>query len=262
MKTRTLQNLVVAGMVLSLASPAIAAEDPATAEALTLYKAGKYSLALSKLEAISAKKPSDPIPHYYMALCLQGLNQVARANSEYQLTINNTRNPKLKAMAEQGQETLNRYSTTRTKPASGAPPAAAADTKTAEKKDETTDSKDKTASEKTDGKDAKGKDGKADPKTATAGAGKVKKVLVFMNSWDRMCLAFEPALENARGRLSGKVDIQKVDTDSEASTAMKEKYGIGSSLPVMVYLDEKGKALATDSSEDIEGQVDRLNGKK
>lgn len=262
MKTTTLKNLVVAGIILSLASPAMAVDDPATTEALALYKDGKYSAALTKFEAISAKKPKDAITHYYMALCLHNLNQIAKANNEYQLAISNTKSPKLKEMCETGQQALGRYRDTRTKPASGAP--AAEDTKTAEKKDEkgdSKDSKDKTASDKTDSKDAKGKDAKADAKTATAG--KVKKVLVFVTSWERQCLAFEPTLDGARSKLSGKVDVQKIDAESTDGAALKEKYGVGSTYPVMVYVDDKGKALATDSSEDIEGQVDRLNsGKK
>jgi hypothetical protein len=247
---------------LSFASPASAADDPATTAALDLYKAGKYGPALAQFETILKKKPNDAVTHYYMALCLHGMNQVARASSEYQLTIKNTRNPKLKEMAENGQESLNRYSSNRTKPASSPAPTAA-DTKTAEKKDEKTDAKTdgKTASGKTDGKDAKGKDGKStDPKTAAAGAGKVKKVLCFM-SWDRMSLAFEPTFDNTKQRLSGKVDVQKIDPESAEGAALKEKYGVGGSYPYMVYLDDKGKALASDSGDDIEGQVERLNKK-
>jgi thioredoxin-like negative regulator of GroEL len=256
MKTKTLQNLVVAGIILSLSGPALAAQDAATTEALALYTGGKYSQALAKFEAISAKNPKDAITHYYMALCLHGLNQVARASSEYQLAINNTRSAKLKDMAQKGQESLNRYSNTRTKPASASTIATATPEKTSDSK---------TASgEKTDGKDAKdakGKDAKADTKPA-AGAGKVKKVIAFVSSWERMSLAFEPTLEGAKSKLSGKVEVVRIDENDPNAATLKEKYGVGSSLPMMVYLDDKGKVLASESGEDIEGQVDRLNGKK
>lgn len=244
MKTRHLQSLVVAGIILTLASPAMAADDPATTEALALYKDGKFSAALSKFQAISAKSPKNAITHYYMALCLHNLNQIAQANSEYQLAISNTKSPKLKEMCETGQQALGRYRDTRTKPASGAPAAEATDTKTAEKKDEKGDSKDKTASGKdgkTDSKDAKSKDGKTDTKTATAGAGKVKKVLVFVTSWERQCLAFEPTLEGARSKLTGKVDVQKIDAESNEGVALKEKYGVGSTYPTTVTLMRKAK---------------------
>lgn len=241
------------------------AVEPATASAeedaaMQLYKQGKYGPALAAFEAIDKKTPRKPLTHYYIALCCQSMNQVARATAEYQWVADNSPKGSLKTAALKGLDSVSRYKHGREQQvaATAANTEAAAAAKAA--KSPATDDKNAAAPGKPGEKPA------ATPATAKAGESKVKKVLAFTTSYDRSWLAFEPGFNAAKDKYSGKISISQVDTDDEKNNFLKEKYKL-SSFPAFVYLDAAGNVLKSESGCPSDGdafasEIETLNKKK
>lgn len=229
----------------SLSGLAAYAADAGFNQAVAMYNAGKYSVALAQFQTVSQKYPSDPLTRYYMALCYQHLNQVGQAQSLYTWVEKYARSPGLKEKARAGLDSMNQYSSARSHPGSAPPPAPpAADAK---------------------GPDGKPVDPKAPPKAADAkadkGALKCKKAIQFTSSSSndqRTLQLFGPFWDSAQEKFKGKVDFQLVDVDNAASADLVKKYA-PSTYPHIVYLDKDGKMLGStpgasgDISSTIEG---------
>lgn len=221
-------------------------------EGVQLYKSGKYGPALQLFEALAKKQPTNALTHYYIALCAHGMNQTARATQEYQWVVNHSKGA-LKTAAQNGLDSVSRYSSGRTaQVAAGAADAEAKKAAQAEK----TAAADKTSrtagpvgeSNKASaiGSVVAANAGKAKAGAGAAGDLKCKKIIEFKTSWDRECLAFEPTFEAAKSKYAGKIAFQALDAEDEANAALKAKYNV-SSYPTLIYLDGTGKVLKTES---------------
>lgn len=246
---RGLQKLTAATIPLflvlmtSLATPAEAA-DQAFHQAVQTFSAGKYSQALAQFQVVAQRYPSDPLTRYYMGLCYQQLNQVSQAQSMYTWVENNARSPELKAKARRGLDSMNQYSSARTRPGSAPPPPPPSPDKAA---------------------DGKAADPKADPKKVAdakpepKGALKCKKVIQFTSgsSNERSIQLFGPFWDSAKEKFSGKVDFQLVDIDNPSSADLAKKYAV-STFPHCVYLDKDNKVLSSQGSVsgDITGTIE------
>lgn len=76
------------------------------APAITAYKAGEYEKALLFIKGLDIETASQPLTHYYSALCLQQLKQNIAAYNEYNYVYMTTRNRELKYRAFQGLKSL------------------------------------------------------------------------------------------------------------------------------------------------------------
>jgi len=251
---KTSLTLLSASLCLGLFALPVHA-SPEDDAAIQLYKQGKYGPALAAFEAIDKRTPRKPLTHYYIALCCQSLNQVGRATAEYKWVADNSPKGTLKAAALKGLDSVSRYKQGREQQVA----ASAANTEAAAAADA---AKTAAASEKT----ASGTKPGEKPPTAKPDESKVKKVLAFSTSYDRTWLAFEPGFNQAKEKYSGKIAISQVDTDDEASNALKEKYKL-SSFPAFVYLDGAGNVLKTESGCPGDGdafinEIENLNKKK
>jgi thioredoxin-like negative regulator of GroEL len=256
--------LLAATICLFNGAPAMATpEDDA---AIALYKEGKYGPALAAFEAIDKKQPRRPLTHYYIALCCHALNQVARASQEYQWVADNSPKGSLKNAALKGVDGVSRYKQGRdNQVAATAANKEAADAKVAAGK---TPASPATAT--AGGKPGTPATAKPGEKTAAVpakpGDMKVKKVLAFTTSYDRVFQSFEPAFQAAKEKYNGKISISTVDPEDEANAALKAKYNV-SSFPSFVYLDANGAVLKSESGCPSDGdafvaEIESLNKKK
>lgn len=258
MKSKKRISWLVATLCLTLGVSSVSAQTKDEAE--KLYKEGKYGPALTAFDALAKKEPANMMHHYYIALCCQNLNQVARATAEYKYVVSNSRGG-LKAAAQKGLDSVSRYGSARTAQAA----ASAANAEAAAAK------AGKTAA--ATGKDEAGKEAAAANDTTkggkttgkTADAGKVKKIIAFTD-YSRMSQLSEPALEATKFKYSGKITFQTANSEDAATAQLKEKYGVAADPPYLIYLDENGKVLkqapAPHDSEAIVGEIETLNGAK
>jgi len=268
MKGKTSGISIVAASVW-LCTTFMPAPAQTSAEAIQLYKDGKYGPALKAFEAVDQKEPKNAMTHYYIALCCQGMNQTARALAEYQWVADNCNNKALKAAALKGIDSVSRYKTARdsqVRASAANAEAAAAKKAGADKTAATSTDKpgekpgDKTAAAKPGDKNAK-------PGAKTADTNlRCKKVLVFAQPWDRVFMSFGPSLDAAKDRFKGKVSISTVDPDDESSSGLKTKYNV-STYPTFVYLDAGGNIIKSDSScpsdaDSFASEIEGCNSKK
>lgn len=90
-----------------LVSPPVSAQSTFEA-AVRAYQSKNYASALEQLKTLHARNRSDPMIHYYMALCYHGLNSMRDAVREYGWVAENTRDPRLKANALAGLQQIGR----------------------------------------------------------------------------------------------------------------------------------------------------------
>lgn len=83
-------------------------------KAINDYQAGKHSSAAALLEDLDKKGLCNDKVHYYLALCYQSLNQVARAQMHYQWVYTYSKDPRLKYQAQVGWYQLAKYQSHRT----------------------------------------------------------------------------------------------------------------------------------------------------
>ncbi|MBY0547498.1 MAG: hypothetical protein K2W95_09415 [Candidatus Obscuribacterales bacterium] len=93
-----------------LAAPAFAGDSPVLASAVQDYNQKKYRDALSKLDGLSRGGQANDKAHYYMALCYQGINQMATAKSEYMWVYSKGRDATLKYNAWQALKSMDKWS--------------------------------------------------------------------------------------------------------------------------------------------------------
>lgn len=204
-------SLVAVATILVLALLQGAAAAPsAFDQAVQSYKAGRYSQALAQFQAVSAANPADALSHYYMALCYQGLNQVASATQHYQWVATYSRDPSLRSMAQAGMAQLAQYSARRTY--TGAGPAV------------------HTSQSLSGGGGA-----------VLAGTAPVRQVIEFYTDWCGVCKKFAPTFEEAKARFN-RVRFESLNAEDPSNESLVARYGI-KAYPTLVYLDGSGKVI-------------------
>lgn len=105
--------LVAAGSLLATNSETLASNltnnPPEYDQAISDYKAKKYSAALVQLKKLHETGKCNDMAHYFMALCYQGLNQISCAKSEY-LSVSKSKNPSLRLYSERALASIERWS--------------------------------------------------------------------------------------------------------------------------------------------------------
>ncbi len=108
-----ISRILKASLFLLLSQPlSVFAASPAFDQAVQQYKARRYSTALSGFQTALKSNPSDAMTHYYMALCYQGVNQMAQARQEYEWVTRSSGNAQIRSFAYAGLAQLGKYSTT------------------------------------------------------------------------------------------------------------------------------------------------------
>jgi len=153
------------------------------AEAVQSYKAGKYSQALSQFQAI---RGPEALTHYYMAICLQNLNQVTLAKQHYQWVAVYGTDPALKRNAAIGLAQLSKY-----RSASGP-----------------------------QGQVAVSRGG-----ISHSGGGR-PKVMDFFATWCGPCKRLAPILEEVESQFRTSVDFQRIDIDDPANAQLVHQYQV------------------------------------
>jgi thiol-disulfide isomerase/thioredoxin len=103
-KKRKIAGLVVLLLLVFLAVRPGASQPVSFNRAVQDYKDGKYSLALSELEAYKSAYPNNALVHYYIALCQQSLNHIDKAKTEFEWVA--TRSGPYQSMAQTGLQQL------------------------------------------------------------------------------------------------------------------------------------------------------------
>jgi hypothetical protein len=153
----------------------------------------------------------------------------------------NARSNELKAKARAGLDSMNQYSSARTRPGSAPPPPPA-------------------GAAPPDPKATAADPKKADAKPEPKGALKCKKVIQFTSpssNEQRNIQMFGPHWDAAREKFQGKVEFQLVDADGSSGAELVKKYSV-TSYPTVVFLDKDGKVLNTqaNASGDIIGTIE------
>jgi thioredoxin-like negative regulator of GroEL len=191
----------------------VAATPAALEQAVTMYKGRRYSEAIAQFDAYAKQPAADQTTaHYYMGLCYQCLNQVGRAQSEYQWVVDNGRDQALRGYAQTAIDQLAAYKGRRSYQglavATGAKPRAVAGA-----------SKSNLARYPTHGRPV---------------------VLDFSTSWCGWCKKMEPTVDVAQSRFSGRIEFQKLDGDDPDNQELKSRYGV-TGYPCFILLDSKGQ---------------------
>lgn len=83
-------------------------------QAVGLYKQRKYNEALDRFAEMGHKGKNHDQVHYYIGLCCQKLNQLARAKSEFEWVYHNTKSPRLRYNSHVAWFNANKYQNNRT----------------------------------------------------------------------------------------------------------------------------------------------------
>lgn len=182
-------------------------------QAISTYKGHRYAEAIAQFDAYSKQPASDQATaHYYMGLCYQCLNQVGRAQSEYQWVVANGRNQALRSYAQTAIDQLDAYKGHRGyqgQAAAGGPkPRAVARAV-----------KSNVARYPTHGR---------------------PMVLDFSTSWCGWCKKMEPTIEAAQSRFAGRIEFQKLDGDDPANQELQSRYGV-TGYPCFILVDSQGQ---------------------
>ena len=110
-------SLFVASAIVCLSVPLAAGANTQLDSAIGDYKAHHYKEALRTLDAMErsgiANLDENAKVHYYVALCSQGLGQIAAAKDNYGWVYLYARDPGLRANAQAGWESIEKWSKTR-----------------------------------------------------------------------------------------------------------------------------------------------------
>jgi thiol-disulfide isomerase/thioredoxin len=152
---------LVFSLLIGSASAVTAA--PSFQQAVSHYKAGKYSEALGEFKQFAAAYPSNAMSHYYMALCYQSMGQRGEARQEFTLT-SQYGDASLKGYAEKALQFLGG------------------------------------ASGSNGGSVVAVRSGKS---ASAAQASSVSEVLEFYTDWCHVCKEFEPVWSSTQRKVSG-----------------------------------------------------------
>ena len=81
------------------------------AEGTRLYNQRQYNAALAQFGSAMRSDPNNPLLHYYVALCYQGMNQMSLARQQYEWVASASRDATLRAQASAALSNLSRYKT-------------------------------------------------------------------------------------------------------------------------------------------------------
>lgn len=181
------------------------AESPSFAQAVTDYKAKKYSAALSGFQKASANNPNDVSCHYYMALCYTYLNQRNQASNEFEWVASKSTDPKLKAQAAAGLAQLGKK----------APTAAAPQTN----------------SYATSGSNSGFSRGTV-------------RVMEFYTTWCSHCRNFAPIFDQMKNNTKFKstCTFDRLDAEAGQNKSLAQKYSV-TNYPTVVMADSSGKQI-------------------
>jgi thiol-disulfide isomerase/thioredoxin len=191
---------------------------------VSAYQQHQYKIALNKFSCAAAQSPRDPVTHYYLGLCYQGMNQMSLARQEFAYVANFGSGP-LRTQAAAALQNLGHYQTTFSSASAALP-------------------------------------GRAAPPAAPANRiqGRLK-VLDFCASWCGPCHRFSPTFDAVAGRMSNRAEFTRVDIDEEDNKALVNKYGI-TAVPTLVFTDSSGRLIkktgAYSSEEEFARDVERI----
>lgn len=114
-----MKRLLALACLLLAHTSCVWAANPVFDQAVQNYKAKRYSQAIAGFQTFSQANPSDAMSHYYMALCYQGMNQMALAKQQYEWVSANARDPNLRSYAATGLSGLGKIKSTFTPSNSG-----------------------------------------------------------------------------------------------------------------------------------------------
>lgn len=177
---------------------------PTLDEALSQFKARRYSNALPLFQSYAKSSPQDALPRYYCGLCYQYMNQMTLAAAEYKWVAAYSKNPQLKAQAENGLAGLSRYSRSyggASLVSSSASVAPASSGRTF----------------------AKGR----------------LKVMEFYTDWCGVCKKFAPVFESVRSSYGGRCDFQQLNAEDPSNEKIVQRYQIGA-YPTTIFADSSG----------------------
>lgn len=181
-------------------------------QAISAYKGHRYAEAVAQFDAYSKQAAADQATaHYYMGLCYQCLNQVGRAQSEFQWVVANGRDQSLRSYAQTAINQLDVYKGQRGyqgQAAAGPKPRAVARAV-----------KSNMARYPTHGR---------------------PMVLDFSTSWCGWCKKMEPTIEAAQSKFAGRIEFQKLDGDDPANQELQSRYGV-TGYPCFILVDSQGQ---------------------
>lgn len=246
-KSSTLNTILSITLAACIISPAMAAPG-AFNQAVANYKARKYLKALQGFQQVAKKYPTDAQTQYYMALCYQGMNQVALAKQHYAWVAQSSRNPALRSQAALALSQLDRYAAVRSYTGSAASAPAVEPSKAAS----TDADKTKTAAAPTDKTKASSR-----PLKLT---GKLK-VIQFHTASSPDAAKFAPIWEKVTAQYKDKVEFESLDAEQAQNTELVAQYSV-KTYPTLIYTDASGKVLNKEEGGLITetGFVSMLNG--
>ncbi|MBY0357132.1 MAG: hypothetical protein K2W82_03950 [Candidatus Obscuribacterales bacterium] len=177
---------------------------PSMSEALGQFKARHYAQALPLFQNYARSNPQDALARYYCGLCYQYMNQMTLATEEYKWVAAYSKNPQLKAQAENGLAGLSRYSRSY-----GGSAQAASSTNVA---------------------------------SASGGRTFAKgrlKVMEFYTDWCGVCKKFAPVFESVRSNYGGRCDFQQLNAEDPGNEKIVQRYQIGA-YPTTIFADSSG----------------------
>jgi thiol-disulfide isomerase/thioredoxin len=204
-------------------------------QAVANYKARKYLKALQGFQQVAKKYPTDAQTQYYIALCYQGMNQVAQAKQHYAWVAQSSRDARLRGQAQLALSQLDHYAAVRSNSAA-APTAPPAPTGAVDNKPVSpTDDLDKIRA------------AAAELDKQKAAASKIKlagklKVYQFHTTSSPDAIKFAPIWDKVTATYRSKVDFEKLDAEQAQNLELVVKYGV-KTYPTIVYTDGAGKVL-------------------
>jgi thiol-disulfide isomerase/thioredoxin len=212
---RRLLCSVLVTIMLAFQVLSVGAAPASYTQAVADFQSKRYAQALSGFQTASRANPSDPMCHYYMALCYQYLNQVGYSTQEYQWVAANSRDPRLKAQAQSGLAGLQRYQSARMVQLSSATAAALPA--------------------------ASGGPNTPPPNPFTRGR---IKVIEFNTKWCGVCKKYDPVFDQVRSdsKFSSRCEFNCLDAEEPGNADLVQKYAINS-YPTTVFADASGKMI-------------------
>jgi thioredoxin len=207
MKSRLQRFGVVACVLLCMAmllAPVFAAPS-AFDEAVQQYRSGKFSQALTQFQSLEKGGRPDPYVHYYMGLCFHNLNQVSRAQQEYQWVMSSTNNAALRRNAELGLQSLGKYAGSRNYQGQGATPTAS-----------------------------------SPARISSSGSGGRPQMLDFTATWCGPCKRIAPRVDELEQEYRGRVEFKRIDIDEQEDLANKFQV---KAVPTFVFIDGRGTVV-------------------
>jgi thioredoxin-like negative regulator of GroEL len=187
------------------------------AQAVSDYQNKRYLQALNEFQAADRESPNDPTVHYYLGLCYQASNQLAKAATQFQWVIIYGSDPNLKSGARLGLEQIDRLrasvnvqNTHLTKSSS----VQIASANSTAKKD-----------------------------TPKFVRGRMK-VIEFKTKWCHVCKTFDPVFDETthNSKYSSNCDFKRLDAEEEANFELVQKYSI-TRFPTIICADSAGRQI-------------------